>query len=85
MVKIELSKDEFEYLFRASFLPNKLHALFLLAHQGKEIYLLNISSEEADELRDLCMEQLQLVGFDHKYALTKEGKILESLVDKFLV
>lgn len=45
--------------------------------------MLNISEDQADEIRDLCGEQLQLVGFDEKYDLTLEGKLLEDLVDKF--
>lgn len=42
-----------------------------------------ISEEKADEFRDLCTEQLQLIGFDEKYELTSEWKLLEALIDKF--
>ncbi len=44
-----------------------------------------LSAEEADDLRDACGEQLQRVGFDQDYSPTKEGKLLEALIDKLLV
>ena len=48
-------------------------------------YKLDVSEDLADEIRDLCGEQLHLVGFDEKYAATPEGKLLEDLVDKFWI
>jgi hypothetical protein len=42
------------------------------------------TEEQCDELRDACSELLQLIGFDKKYGPTKEGMILEALVDKLL-
>ena len=43
----------------------------------------NITNSAADEIRDLCSEMLQVVGFDEQYALTKQGEILEELIDIF--
>ena len=40
--------------------------------------------EESDIIRDLCGEQLQIKGFNITYEPTKEGAILEKLIDKFL-
>lgn len=36
-----------------------------------------------DEIRDMFGEQLQIEGFDENYCPTKQGRILESLIDKF--
>jgi len=83
MLTIELNKNEYNYLCRASFLTSRLQALPFLIEHHEDKYLLKISQNQADEIRDLCGEQLQLVGFDEKYELTSEGKILESLIDKF--
>ena len=83
MMTIELNKNEYNYLCRSSFLPNTLQTVLLSSKQQEDSYLLKISEKQADEIRDLCGEQLQLVGFDEHYAPTQEGKILESLVDKF--
>jgi hypothetical protein len=40
-----------------------------------------LSYEEADLIRDLCGDRLQVVGFDNDYNLTEEGKFLVDLVD----
>ena len=46
-------------------------------------YLLKISENQADEIRDLCEEQLQLIVFDVNYHLTIEDNILYNLIYKF--
>jgi hypothetical protein len=83
MQVIQLSKIEYDYLSKADFLPNKLRKLFPVNYQNKVKYLLEITEDQADEIRDLCGEQLQIVGFNERYEATSEGEILESLVDKF--
>lgn len=45
----------------------------------------DISNSVADEIRDLCSEMLQRIGFDEQYVLTKQGEILEELIDIFYV
>ena len=49
--------------------------------QGK--WQVDISNSVADEMRDLCSEMLQIIGFDEEYVLTKQGEILEELIDIF--
>lgn len=46
-------------------------------------FSIDIDNVLADEIRDLCSEQLQLSGFDENYNLNEEGKILENLIDIF--
>ena len=82
MLKIELNRNEYGYLCQASFLGEKYRKLLFSSKQNGDKYSLKISEDQVDEMRDLCGEQLQIVGFDEKYELTQEGKILESLVDK---
>ena len=84
-MKIELNKDEYNYLCHASFLEDKYRKLLFSSHQHDNKYSLKILEDQADELRDLCGEQLQIAGFDKNYELTSEDEILESLVDKFFV
>ena len=84
-IAIKLNQNEYSYLCKASFLPDRLRQLFFLTEREENAYLLNISEDQADEIRDLCGEQLQLVGFDEKYDPTPEGKLLEDLVDKFYI
>lgn len=85
MLKIALNRNEYNYLCQASFLESTYRELFFSSEQKDDMYILRISENQADEIRDLCGEQLQIAGFDEKYELTPEGKILESLVDKFFV
>lgn len=85
MLEIELNRNEYNYLCQASFLEDKYRKLLFSSEQQDGKYSLKISEDQADEIRDLCGEQLQIFGFDTQYELTQEGKILESLVDKFFV
>lgn len=83
MPKIKLSKNEFSYLSQASFVPKRIHSLLFSHNQTENGCLINISEEQADEIRDLCGERLQVAGFDKNYKLTPEGELLEVLIDKF--
>jgi len=84
MKTIKLTQDEFNYLSSTFFLSPSWHTgLGASWKKTNAHYLLTISEEQADKLRDLCGEQLQIVGFDEQYRPTKEGEILESLIDKF--
>ncbi|MCH8081668.1 MAG: hypothetical protein IID52_04710 [Proteobacteria bacterium] len=40
-----------------------------------------VTFDEADILRDLCAEKLDIYGFDEKYEPTKLGQNLETLID----
>ena len=85
MLKIGLNKSEYIYLCQASFLEDKHKKMFFSSEQHDGKYVLKIPENQADEIRDLCGERLQMVGFDENYELNQEGKILESLVDKFFI
>ena len=82
---INLSEEEFNYICSANFVPsillNKIYNCYSKTNNNYEIIL---SEEESDIIRDLCGEQLQIKGFDITYEPTKEGVILEKLIDKFL-
>ncbi|MCX6989873.1 MAG: hypothetical protein NTX49_02230 [Chlamydiae bacterium] len=84
-MKIELNRNEYNYLSHASFLKDKYRKLLFSSQQHDDLYSLQILKDQAEEIRDLCGEQLQIIGFDRNYELTTEGKIIESLVDKFFV
>lgn len=44
-----------------------------------------LSDDDADELRDLCGERLQSHGFGPSYAPTEEGRRLEELINALYV
>lgn len=83
--KIELNKEEYSYLTKVQFLPEKIQILSSIEKNVEGLYLLEISEELSDKIRDLCGERLLVVGFDENYEPTREGEILESLVDKFFI
>ncbi len=41
-----------------------------------------LTNEEAEELRELCLDWLSLHGFDEHYEPTEKGKRAENLIDK---
>lgn len=82
MLRVRLTSNEYRYLRQASFL-NCYRDLFSHIVQENNTYSLELDEVQADKIRDLCGAQLQIVGFDECYDLTQEGKILESLIDKF--
>lgn len=81
---IELSRKEFQYLIDADFLaPAQRDSLLSAGGQGLPSVKFTISSVEAEEFRDLFTDELAKVGFDEAYQLTEEGRLLESLIDRF--
>ena len=83
MIKIKLNKNEYQYLHKINFISDNY--IVISNSKEKDFLILECSEDQADDIRDKCSEKLQLVGFDEKYELTPEGKILEDLIDKFFV
>lgn len=82
-MRVEFEKGEIEYLLSGDFVPARLRSRLAAALKGtREV---QFTEDEADELRDLCGEQLQKEGFNNEYQPTEEGQILEQLIDKLLV
>lgn len=48
-------------------------------------FILELELETAEKLRGYLTEQLAKTGFGKDYSLTKEGEILEALIDKFYI
>lgn len=44
-----------------------------------------LSEDQADELRDLCNDKLDVCGYDEQYKLNEDGKRLDALVDKLYI
>ena len=80
---IELTDDEQQILVTSVPLPETLRSSVESARQSGRKWLLDISEDDADEIRDLCADRLDEVGFDERYEPNKAGLLLEGLVDKF--
>lgn len=85
-MKIRLTEIEREFLVK-NVLKNNASLIKIIERvtMDKGKYLLDIDSVVADEIRDLCSEQLQINGFDEDYNLNNVGEILEYLIDIFYI
>ena len=81
---VRLSSSEFLYLKNTSFLREELLQLLNTAEaQSNGVHILRVSAAIAEEFRDAFTERLAKAGFDRTYELTREGELLEALIDKF--
>ena len=82
-LSIKLSLEELEVLSFYSLSNETLASLLKLNKtQGHGNLKFQIDSLKCEELRTVLTELLAKVGFDTNYALTKEGRVLEDLIDK---
>ncbi|MBU1106243.1 MAG: hypothetical protein KKB51_06220 [Candidatus Riflebacteria bacterium] len=78
---MKLKTKEIQFMIEVLDLPKWLrNRLEYLMIQNEEL-----TNEEADALRDLCGDRLQIHGFDKNYETTSEGNQLEDLIDKLFV
>ncbi|MDH5741116.1 MAG: hypothetical protein OEY77_12395 [Nitrospira sp.] len=89
-MKTRLTKEEFDYAVSAPFIPERLRNELINGVQNRvqnrgrmERMVVEVTEDSADIIRSLCEDQLNLVGFDIDYSLNSQGKILDSLIDKF--
>jgi hypothetical protein len=50
---------------------------------GRTVYVLEVTDDEALEIYELCTVTLQRLGLDESYELTSEGRVLMDLIEKF--
>ena len=82
----KLIKTEIEFLVTVVLKNNS--SLISIIEQSivdNGIFSIDIDNVIADVIRDLCLEQLHISGFDENYNLNEEGKILEDLIDIFYI
>ncbi|MEO6963930.1 MAG: hypothetical protein ABIY90_18320 [Puia sp.] len=84
-MKIQLNNNQFEYLKSNLLLDRKDFAEFFnnISHLDK--HYIDIPDDKLDEIRDWAGERLQKSGFNIKYELTNDGKILEEIIDLFYI
>lgn len=84
MRTIRLSKLDVAYLANAHFLPDDLTRIVGGAKSGGgDSRLLELDRAIAERFRDEFTARLAKVGFDPDYEPTREGKLLEELIDRF--
>lgn len=84
--RFALSPEEMLHLRRAiSEDESLLSAIRLGETQAKNTVILELEPENVEKVRDCLTEQLAKIGFDKDYSLTRNGAILEGLIDKFYI
>lgn len=78
---IFLSRTDIEYML----VKLELTPVLRQALEGLSVSGGNVDDDIADELRDLCNDKLDVIGYDENYNLNDDGKKLETLVDKLFV
>ena len=64
-------------------LPPRLHSIVASAEKGARGWGITISTHDAHTIRERCGDALVATGFDQDYAPTKDGLLLEGMIDKF--
>jgi hypothetical protein len=84
MRTIKLSKMEVAYLANTRFLPEDLAQMVSMAETTEgEARLLKLDRDIAERFRDEFTTRLAKSGFGPDYEPTREGKLLEDLIDRF--
>jgi hypothetical protein len=83
MMTIELSDADYRYLAHAPFLTLECQALIQAAVKKESFWLLSISEDEAEEIREQLQDQFLYCGLDEDYVPNAEGKQLDALIDAF--
>lgn len=82
--RVDLAQSEVDYLNTAGLLPSALlERLKDIRWRSSVAGILEVSAATAEEFREAITEQLAKVGFDDAYEPTAEGRLLESLIDRF--
>jgi hypothetical protein len=82
--RISLTRSEVDYLNTAGLLPSTLlEYLGDIRWRSDVAAVLEVSAARAEEFCESFTEQLAKVGFDVAYEPTAEGRLLESLIDRF--
>ena len=76
-------KQKMSYLYDNFIKGNTCLMLKLRIDKKENVYLIEVNDDIADQIRDWANLQLQRKGFDRHYKLTKEGEILDMLIDAF--
>lgn len=81
---VKLSKVDLTYLMNAKFLPEDLERLVNTAETcHNEERVLKLDRHTAERFCDEFTDRLARVGFGPGYEPTREGRLLEALIDRF--
>jgi hypothetical protein len=80
---VTVTDAERQLLLNRVGLPQRLQFIVASAQQGSKGWGMTLSGNDADEIRDHCADTLTYIGLDKQDAPTRDGLLLESMIDKF--
>ena len=80
---VSLTDEERTVLLDHVKLRRRVRSIVESAQKGARGWGITLSADDAEEIRDCCGSTLAAIGFDEHYAPTKDGLLLESMIDKF--
>ena len=78
----KLSSREYLYISNIDRIRDELCSSEYSTGKGRSV-ILTISDELAIRVSGILTERLAAVGFDRAYELTKEGELIENLIERF--
>lgn len=78
----EVLKNYYNSNVFSSFEVKILKSIIVKLMNDNEIYL---NDDESDVLRDICLDTIDLIGYDENYNLTDNGIFLNQLIDKLYI
>lgn len=80
----KLSAEELDYLQQLALRDATIASVLKLpTSAGPGRATIQLGQDEAEQLRESLTRQLAEIGFDEKYRLNDQGKMLEKLIDRF--
>lgn len=84
-MRVKLSSHQKEYLLKSVLNESPLSSVGENITKKNNSYYVDVTEEQADNIRDLCCDKLDIYGYDEDYELSSVGEILEELIDLFYV
>ena len=82
-VLVSVTDRERQLLLERVQLRPRIRAIVESARKGARGWGITVAAKDAGEIRDCCGTTLAAIGFDEHYAPTRDGLLLESMIDKF--
>ena len=80
MQRIKIKISEMQYVFLQRLIEKQSICIMILS-TNKNVIVIEISEDDAEKIRDLASDYLDVYGFDDKYELTDSGRLAENLID----
>lgn len=79
-MELKINNTIFSYLMKnLPFVETKMNII----NKYEKYLIIQLDESMAEEIREWALDKQPIVGFDEMYELTKEGMLLDEIVDLF--